>query len=177
MASFNQDNRTKCSNSKLSITRDCSNCDEKKIDVDNHENQMKKLYGKYWYWNVENTENDCEIANKYREWFYKKGVTPDFNINNHEEIKQYEVFGEEDLAKEEDLETDEELLREIENSKAWENSEEKAKEDKERYILLMNDIYGDEWYWIVRNTEHDSEIADQYREWYCQHIDQYFEEE
>jgi len=56
-----------------------------------HVERMKSKYGDEWYWYVENTEEeDCYLANIYREWFYKRGVHPDFNIHDQKNKEEEE---------------------------------------------------------------------------------------
>ena len=94
-----------------------------------HVNQMKQKYGETdWMWYVEDTEDDCRIAEMHRQWEFNRGVSPDFNIR--------------DVQHENDCRCqrcEEEWLREVEAAEAWENSEEKKMED--------------DWYRAVINTE------------------------
>jgi hypothetical protein len=64
---------------------------ECKIQEMNHVNNMISVYGvENWIWFVMNTEDDCRIADMRRQWFYRRGVPPDFNINDfkEEELKE-----------------------------------------------------------------------------------------
>jgi len=157
-----------------------------------HINKMKALYGDEWYWYVDNTDNDCELADRYRQWFYKKGVHPDFNIHTESQkdkiVLPKIILTDEDWLKtassdtdddeeveclmddedverlmdDEDVDDEDEIAIEIANAEAWENSEEKKEHD---YVLRMECLYGKEWCWCVADTNDDCEIAEKYRDW------------
>ena len=107
--------------------------------------QMKEMYGSdMWMWFVEDTENDCYLADMHRQWLYKKGIPHDFDIYDDEQREHY-------YRKDEDG-----------------NQEEKEEEEEERenaYVYEMHQKYGGQWCWTVENTEDDSSIAEKHRRW------------
>lgn len=167
----------------LNINKEIEN-EKETLDYnpEEHINKMKALYGDEWYWHVAKTDNDCELADRYRQWFYKKGVHPDFNIHTESQkeiILPKIILTDEDWFKKVSDETDSddepeyedeyELAIEIANAEAWEKSEEKKEHD---YILRMECLYGKEWCWFVENTNDDGEIAEKYRDWAYEEIKQ-----
>ena len=168
MASFNQNNETKISHEEWQKMCVCSNCDkkghsiqycylqQKKEEELKHVEKMKLQYGEQnWMWRVMDTDNDCQIADTHRNWLYNKGVPPDFNINNEQCNKMIEFYNEEDK----DI-SHEEWLEQIQIAEELAN----AKEYEDFYVLNMLKEYGDEWPWLVVDTEDDCEIAKEHRQ-------------
>jgi hypothetical protein len=61
---------------------------QKKEEELKHVEKMKLKYGEQnWMWYVMDTDNDCQIADVHRNWLYNKGVPPDFDIRNEEQIQ------------------------------------------------------------------------------------------
>ena len=73
-----------------------------------HVDAMIALYGvENWMWYVKDTDNDCRIADMRRQWFYRKGVSIDFNIHDFKEEELEEEELEEEELEEEELEEEE----------------------------------------------------------------------
>ena len=137
MASFTEIDRTQIAEPARAI---CNEKDDKVVSQETenqeleHVNRMKQKYGETdWMWYVEDTEDDCRIAEMHRQWQFNRGVSPDFNIHEVQQSINCRC-----------QHCKEDLLREIEAAKAWENSEEKKMED-EKNRRRHQETYTDEY--------------------------------
>jgi hypothetical protein len=137
-----------------------------------HVGKMKDIYGpEQWMWFVEGTEDDCSLAERHRQFLFKQGFHPDFNIYDDEQRKYY--YGNYEGEEEEEEDAYDEVFARYQEERAL---NEKKRNEKTLYVQKMEGLYGKQWFWCVIKTEHDCDIAKEYRDLDCDEMNRYPED-